>query len=99
LTLFELFFSSYLVARAWHLGEASNFNLSPEEYSTMVVSGYQVKKTYLTNIIQNEINSLKTSSQAKIDCGDWTGRKNYSPNLLDCYIIDDFGYVFLERDR
>ena len=51
--------SSFLATRAWSLGEAKTFNprIKPENYATMLISGFQVKSSYLEKIVRKEMES------------------------------------------
>ena len=89
------------MSRAWNLGEGRNHNIDQVEYATMVVSGYQIRIDYLKNKIESEFRSRQISSElGYFRCGDWTGQneKCYGEcchGKLACYVIDDFGYIFL----
>ena len=100
-------YSSILMARAWNLGEGKNHNLDDREYTTMVVAGFQVKTNYLKKKVQQQLQSETIrNAMGELRCGDWSGRSKMDdhskqcyedccPSQLSCYIIDDFGYIFL----
>lgn len=50
-------YNTFLTTRAWSLGEAKTFfpRISTENYATMLVSGFQVKSTYLEKLVRKEI--------------------------------------------
>ena len=46
-----------LVTRAWALGETLKKKIYPENYTSMLVSGYQLNVTYLEDVVKREMKS------------------------------------------
>jgi hypothetical protein len=50
-------YTSFLTSKAWSLGESAKFKpkIKPENYATMLVSGFQVSYKYLDDLLSKEI--------------------------------------------